>query len=258
MNITPNSVGYPTSDENRIEKILSTIKPVPGDGFHEKMLSAPWQAGRIQQGKSTMKTKIAFSAIALLLLLVATIVFVPPVRAQVSEWFSIVIHDPNTGSSVGVGGDKPMTYQVMQPGYLPKELSNGRTIAKFDKVTEILYKNDDKFLVLTQMELIDGDSLPEGEVTTVHGQPAVLNKGISGSYQELPEDMQPSASGSIAITDGTDSELIQAPTIEPITFDYTGAVKLTFITGNTKIELLSNLPVDEILKIAAELKPADH
>jgi hypothetical protein len=258
MNNIPKSVGYPTPDENRIEEILSTIQPVPGDGFYQKMQSVPWQAARLQQGKSTVKTKFALSALVLLLVLAVMVVFVPTVRAQVSEWFSIVIHDPNNGSSFGVSGSEPMTYQVMQPGYLPEILSNGRSIAKFDKDTEILYKNNDKFLILTQLEAVIDESLPEGDAITIQGQPAVLNTGVSGSYRELPEDMQPSDGGGFIVSDEPYSEAIPAPTIEPITFDYTGAVKLTFITGNTKIELLSNLPVDEILKIAAELKPADH
>jgi hypothetical protein len=100
MNNIPSSAGRPAPDENRIEELLSNIQPVPRESFHQKMRGAPWQAARIQQGKSTMKTKFAFSALAALLVLAATVAFVPPVRAQVSEWFSVVFHDPNGSGSL--------------------------------------------------------------------------------------------------------------------------------------------------------------
>jgi hypothetical protein len=232
MNNKSKSAGCPAPDENRIEEILSNIQPVPGNGFHQKMQGSPWQAARRQQGKSTMKTKFAFSVLTMLLVLAATVAFVPPVQAQVAEWFTVIFHDPDgSGSSFGVGGDQPMKYQVLQPGYLPKGLSD-RTIAKFGDITEVLYKTDDEFLILTEMAAVEGESLPEGEAVTVNGQPAVLNMGLSGSYQELPEGVQPSDGGSIVIPDETDAnESMQAPIIEPLTFDYTDAV-IDFMTGN--------------------------
>ncbi len=256
MNKILESAGYPAPDKKCIEEIFATIQPVPGKNFYQKMQDAPWQAARKQKGKSTMKTKIAFSTLAFLLLLTALVVFVPPVKAQVSEWFSIVIHDPNNGSSVGVSGNSPMMYRVMQPGYLPKVLSDGRTIAKFGEVTEILYKNEDNFLILTQMAAVDGENLPKGVTTKVKNVPAVLNEGLSGKYEELPDKMSQSDGGGVAIAEAIVNPSPQDTTNESLTFDYTNAIKLTFITDNIKVELLSNLPVDEILKIAEKLAPA--
>jgi hypothetical protein len=223
-----------------------------------------------------MKTKFAFSALVAVLVLAATVAFVPPVRAQVSEWFSVVFHDPNGRSSFGVVGSEPMAYQVMQPGYLPQILSDNTTHAWFGKTSEVVYKADDQFLVITQTEAVDGESLPDGEAVTVNGQPAVLNKGLSGTYQEKPEGMsipflelgtdqetpEGATHGGGIVTDqgnGTPQSIIVdqvGPANDFITFDYTDAAKLTFMIGNTKIEMLSNLPVDELLKIAAELIPA--
>ncbi len=257
MNNTPSSVGRPAPDENRIEELLSNMQPIPRESFHQKLQYAPWQAARRQQGKSTMKTKFAFSVLAMLMVLAATVAFVPPVRAQVSEWFSVTFRDPNgSGSSFGFAGDQPLEYQVLQPGYLPKGFGD-RIIAKFDEVTEVLYKTDDKFLILTEMAAVEGENLPDGEATTVNGQPAVLNRGLSGSYRELPEGMQPSDGGGVAIANETDtSETIKAPAIAPLTFDYTDAANLTFIIGNTKIKILSNMDVAELIKIAESLVPA--
>lgn len=271
MNNKSKSAGRPAPDENRIEEILSNIQPMPGDGFRQRLQRAPWQAARIQQGKITMKTKFALSALAVLLVFAATVAFVPPVRAQVSEWFSIVFHDPNGSGSFSISGSEPMAYQVMQPGYLPQVLSDNTVHAWFGETSEVVYKADDQFLVITQTEAVDGESLPDGEAVTVNGQPAVLNQGLSGTYQEGPEGMPTSADasgteegathgGGTVIDQGPQSFIVdQGPANDFIiftTFDYTGAAKLTFVIGNTKIEMLSNLPVEEILKIAAELIPA--
>ena len=252
MNKKSKSVGHFAPDENRIEEVLSNIQPVPRESFHQKMRGAPWQAARRQQGKSTMKTKFAFSALAMLLVLAAAVAFVPPVRAQVSEWFSITFRDPNGNGSFGVSGGEPMSYQVMQPGYLPQILSDNTTYAWFGETMELVYKVDDQFLVITQAESVNDESLPTGESVTVNEQPAVLNKGLSGTYQQAPESI---------ITD-QENETVQSITVEQgpandfITFDYTDAVKLTFIIGNTKVEMLSNMDIVELIKIAESLVPA--
>lgn len=276
MNNKSKPAGRPAPDENRIEEILSNIQPVPGDGFRQRMQRAPWQAARIQQGKITMKTKFALSALAVLLVFAATVAFVPPVRAQVSEWFSITFQDPNGSGSFGVAGSEPMSYQVMQPGYLPQILSNNTVHAWFGETSEVVYKADDQFLVITQTEAVDGESLPDGEAVMINGRTAVLNKGLSGTYQEGPEGMskpfvelgtdqetpEDATHGGGIVTDqgnGTPQSIIVdqvGPANDFITFDYTDAAKLTFMIGNTKIEMLSNLSLDELLKIAESLIPA--
>lgn len=208
-----------------------------------------------------MKTKLALSVLALLLVLGAGVASAPSAWAQVSNWFTLTFHNPNGGSSVGVAGPQPFKYQLWQPGYLPNVFSQGRTIAKFGEITEILYKNGDPFLILTETATTAGGSLPGGEAVTVNGQPAVLKQGLSGNYRELPEGMHPSDGGGVTWPAGsTDGGHVITPsvTVAPLVFNYTSAAQLTFIKGNTQVELLSNLSVDEILKIAAGLVPADE
>jgi hypothetical protein len=209
-----------------------------------------------------MKTKLALSVLALLLVLGAGVASAPSVWAQVSNWFTLTFHDPNgSGASFGVAGPQPLKYQLWQPGYLPNVFSQGRTIAKFGEITEILYKNGDPFLILTETATTAGGSLPGGEAVTVNGQPAVLKQDLSGNYRELPEGVHPSDGGAVTVPAGsTDGEhvITQSVTVAPLIFNYTSATQLTFIKGNTQVELLSNLSVDEILKIAAGLVPADE
>src|SRR5215207_16222 len=274
MNNAKKPADYPALDENQIEELLSNIQPVPGKAFIQKMQDTPWKAVQTR-GKISMKTKFALSTLAILLVFAATLIFVPPVRAQVSEWFSVVFHDPNNRGSFGVSGSEPMAYQVMQPGYLPLILSEGTTHAWFGKTSEVVYKVDDKFLIITQTAAVDGESLPEGEAAMVNGHPAILNKGLSGTYREEPEGIltpiaasgtdqeapEGATHGGGIVTDqgnGTPQSITvgQGPADDFITFDYTDVAKLTFMIGNTKIEMLSNMDVDELIKIAESLVPA--
>ena len=133
-----------------------------------------------------MKTKFAFSALAMLLVMVATVAFIPPVRAQVAEWFSFTFHDPNNPeivASVGVSGES-LKYQVMQPTYLPAVFSGSTTFSAFGDISEMFYQAGDKFLVITQQVAKNGEILPQGDTATVNGQPAALITGLSGRYEQ--------------------------------------------------------------------------
>ena len=208
--------------------------------------SAPF-AFRVQpnsQGKLTMKTKFALLALGLLLVSAATVAFVPPVRAQVAQLFVTIVSGPvNT----------PLN---KLPGYLPEfgspPIAGSGAAQSVDQSSaqngkfEDIYQKGDWFLVFTKSGISNGGStLPEGQATTVNGQPGVRNTGLSGQYrQDLPD------------TTGAVGQNGNPVNLQPITINYTNANKLTWIVGNTKYEMLSNLSVDELLKIATELVPA--
>ena len=209
-----------------------------------------------------MKTKFAFFALAMLLVMVATVAFVPPVRAQVTEWFSVTFHDSNNPeifASVGVSGQS-MKYQVMQPTYLPAAFSGGATFIAVGDISEMLYQAGDKFLVITQQTAKSSETLPQGDATTINGQPAALTKGLTGRYEQSSLG-ELETSGVITAEEGTQSGTVDGidPNVVPTlaAFDYTDAVRLTFINGNTRVEILSNLDVEELIKIAESLIPAE-
>lgn len=92
----------------------------------------------------------------------------------------------------------------------------------------------------------DGDTtLPDGQATTINGQPGILNKGLSGQYRQ-----------NITDTTGAVDQNGLLVNIKSVTIDYTGASELTWVVGNTRYEMLSNLSVEEMLKIATKLVPA--
>jgi len=206
--------------------------------------SAPFvfRAQTTSQGKLTMKTKFALFALAILLSFMATVAFVPPVRAQIAQLFITIVSGP-----VDTSIDK-------LPGYLPEFDSlpiagSGQASAIDGPIgkSEDIYQKDDQFLVFTKNDVSNGDTtLPDGQATSVNDQPGVLNTGLSGQYrQDIPD------------TTGAVDQNGQPVNLQPITIDYTDANQLTWIAGTTKYEMLSNLSVEEMLKIAGELVPAN-
>ena len=186
-----------------------------------------------------MKMKLVLFALGTLLVFAGTVAFVPPVRAQVVQLFTVVVSGPVT------------TNIDQMPGYLPE--FGGPAIAgsgqasvvngPFGK-TENIYQKGDQFLVFTQSDAA-GTPLPDGQATGVDGVTGVLNTGLSGQYrQDLPDST------------GAVDQNGKAVNIQPITINYTNANRLTWIIGSIKYEMLSNLPLNELLKIATELVPA--
>lgn len=204
--------------------------------------SAPFasRAHSTSQGKSTMKTKFALTALAVLLVFAGTVAFVPPVRAQVVQLFQVIVSGPADITDPNL------------PGYLPEfdsgpiagggsAQSTDPSVGQIGKSEEI-YQKGDKFLVFTKS---GGDTtLPDGEATTINGQHGVLNTGLSGQYRQDVSD-----------TTGAVDQNGNPVNIQPFTIDYTDANKLTWIVGNTKYEMLSNLSVEEMFRIATELVP---
>ena len=48
------------------------------------------------------------------------------------------------------------------------------------------------------------------------------------------------------------------PPVMPVAFTYQNAIKLTWIVNGTRVELLSNLPLEELLEVAEGLKLGDE
>jgi len=190
-----------------------------------------------------MKTKLSFAVLAVVLLLAATVAFVPAVRAEVERIIIVMTTGYSTLS-------EPMPLDTTAPGYLDEFegfpiAGSGTVVAVIaiengEPVTSTsIYQKDDKFLVFTGSMTETGEELPDGETIRVNDLPGVLNTGLSGEYRQdapagIDEDNQP-------------------VNIEPVIITYTDSNRLTWMDGNTMYEILSNLPVEVMLEIAAEL-----
>jgi len=213
--------------------------------------------GRAQifEGGVTMKKGVALTAIAALVIALGTVAFVPSVRAQVGERLNTWFHFRSPGGEdvITVGG--PMEFAPLYPTYLPTGLqsSGGETsisqIGKSESV-ELAYCNDEQFIAITQTKAPADRSLPAGQEVTVNGQPAVLVTALEGTFEcgpHIPEDVQ---EGATEETVGT-----LPPEFGPIA--YTDGKQLTWYVGDVKVEMLSNLSVEEMLKIGESLVPAE-
>lgn len=175
------------------------------------------------------KMKYAFLTFAMLLILGASAAFVPPVRAQVNKVIALF-----TSSSAKLEPNAPV------PGYLaefnsgPISVSVQAGMNTSDKTVEV-YQNGDQYLILTKTDKSNGAALPDGTPVAVNGQPGVLNTDQSGTYNPAPDGQS-----------GNGQPVIQ----------YTNANKLTWFDGDTLVEMVSNLSVDDMQKIAEELFPS--
>jgi hypothetical protein len=122
--------------------------------------------------------------------------------------------------------------------------------------TELRYYNQTEFIVVYEVQVTPDEHLPEGEAVQIGGQPAVLVRGLSGTVQLTTGEAQTGRSESLGGGGGgggSGPEPLQPP---PVSLDYTGANQLVWLHEGLRIELLSNLPLDELMQVAGALTGA--
>jgi len=208
----------------------------------------------------TMKKGFALTAIAALVLALSVMAFVPSVRAQVggilNTWFHF--ESPDGEYEMTLVSSIPMEFAPLHPTYLPAGLQSagvgvGGEFGVDEPKIELTYRSADQFVVITQTKAPADRTLPAGEETTVNGQPAVLVTGLEGTFGDdfgIPEGSQP---------EDSQGETFDTPPADcPChTIAYTDGKRLTWYVGDVKVEMLSNLSVEEMLKIGASLVPAE-
>lgn len=216
--------------------------------------------GRICQvfqlgGGLTMKKGFALAAVAVLVIALGTVAFVPSVRAQVGEILSTWFRFESPGGEYGVAIGGPMEFTPLHPTYLPAGLeSSGGGISAFagseSESIELTYHNDKQFIAITQTKAPADKVLPAGQETTVSDQPAVLVTDLEGTFEY-----------GFRIPEGAHVETVGTPPAEPApyhgTIAYTDGKRLTWYAGDVKVEMLSNLPEAEMFRIAESLVPAE-
>ncbi len=216
--------------------------------------------GRINRifGGVTMKKGLALTTIAALVIALSVMAFVPSVRAQVGEllrWFRF--ESPAGGGEVSIIGSVEFT--PLRPAYLPAGFQT-MAVGLNPEAASVNYWNSttNQILIIDQERSSPDDnrSLPLGTNVTVNGQPAVLITGLEGNVTFALLSPTPS----VPITTPADSD--QVVPLEPITVpaetvSYTDGNQLVWYAGDIRIEMLSNLPEEEMLKIAESMVPAE-
>ncbi len=226
------------------------IKSLLGLGSKERHIGAI--TGNLKRGFS-MKKSLLYTALMLALIAIAATAFIPTVRAQVTDWISgqttvfsfLKPHSTVTGGlfSDGAGGFGPLS-----PPYLPMGDWVMVPDSYKDEVTgldtlKLTINKDNQFVILTERKALTGETLPVGNAVKVNDQPAVLFTGLSGEI---------AASIPLAKDGGVQPELSGQVNLNPV--QYTDGVRLTWQVGEIRLEILSNLPLRQVMKIAASLQ----
>jgi hypothetical protein len=176
-----------------------------------------------------------------LVLVSGVAVAIPPVRAQVQEMIDVWFHFrlPGGRSSVGLGfGGAPHAFQPYMPTWLPEGLDlgmTGGTTAPGVEYVEFEFhpmpprKGDERFIRLVEGKGEALPGLPEGREVTVNGQRAVFTSELHDRHE------------------------IQVDPPTPI-----GAQVLSWTLGEIQIELVSNLPEEEMIAVAESLVPMEE
>lgn len=200
-----------------------------------------------RKGAALMKTRwrIAFGIAGAIVIASIIVASVPSARASAGEFFGGIF-----GVTVSTGSAEFDTPQPLPEGtfilgfrldYVPQAVGTdtvyqGATVSAEPGAVpraESLFHKGDSFLYITTAEVAPGQALPDGTPATVNSRPAVMNTGLAGEVQTPPGPGQ-------------------QQTLDPVAYE--NANKLTWDVVGTRIEMLSNLPVDELQKIAEGLE----
>ena len=172
-----------------------------------------------------------------LLFLLILALLVPPAWAmagRLREWLGSYYSFKIQDLEAGLGGFT--AFKPYYPSYVPKGFNSlgmgGNSGPGWDQL-ELTFSKRERFVTILQAKGLDGDTLPDGEVISINGQPGIFLPDFINSVDEFRKEF-PTAS----IT--TD-------------FNYSGVDTLVWFIGEIKIELITNLTYDQAIKIAESL-----
>ena len=207
----------------------------------------------------TMKRGFALAALAALVIAVSTVAFVPAVRAQVGEaivrWFRIELPGGEVGFGVSEIGET-LEFMSLQPTYLPAGFRYSSVmVSGGPKPFKLEFHSDEQFVAITQSKAPIGKPLPAGKEVTVNGQRGVLVTGLKGTFEggfrfRMPKEVIVRPKG----TPPTEPIRIRG---ERVSIPYDDGKRLIWYAGDVKVEMLSNLSVEEMLKIAESMVPVE-
>lgn len=204
------------------------------------------EPGRADDVLRRLFSRLALSgwrlAAAVFLLLLAVFALTPSVRAQVQAQIRQVIGDwfhfssPDGQSQAEIGGFSAFT--PYHATYLPEgfRLSGmgGSSAPDIETIT-LSYNSQQSFIELAQSAGSELPPLPQGKSLPLNGSPAVFVAGFASSAAELQA---------------------KRPWIAVVVeYDYSHTNLLAWELGELRVEMFSNLPEEEMVRIAGSLAP---
>lgn len=182
--------------------------------------------------------------VLVLMLILALLLAAPPtwtLAARIGDWVGSWFHfiTPGTECSMSVGDFKAFTPYA--PHYLPEGFDcggiGGTTAPGFDRL-ELTYSHGEQFVTLLQSKGPVLDELPPGSLVQVNGETGVFVRVFATSSEALHQ------------------KIPSIPIVKNLDYGLTSL--LAWRIGEINLELVSNLPEEEILKIARSLVPAEN
>ena len=220
--------------------------------------------GRISQnfqlrGGITMKKGFAFATLVALVIALGTVAFVPSVRAQVGEaiarWFHFHHEYEVPGGEVAVEMWGQAEFTPLYPTYLPsgvRHFLEGNVKDKPEALRQV-YGSEDWFVEIIQTKALADRALPTGREVTVNDQQGVLVRGLSGAFELIPEIKVEE----VKVIGTPPATPIGIRRLSGISIPYDDGKRLIWYVGDVRLEMLSNLPEEEMLKIAESMVPAE-
>jgi hypothetical protein len=191
--------------------------------------------------KGIPATKLSASRVAVVvLLLLALVVTVPPAWARLepilTNWFHFTAPDGHNSGSIGdFTAFTPYHATYMPQGFQPGLL--GRSTGPDLDTFEIGYDDGAQFITILQSKGQANTALPVGQPMQVGEHTAVFIQTFATSQAELQE---------------------KRPAVSLVTdYDYSHTHLLAWFIGEVKLEIFSNLPLDQMLLVAESLAPME-
>lgn len=203
-----------------------------------------------------LKNVVAWSILAFIVVALCTVALVPSVRAQVGDmlrWF--VFESPAGGDEVAIVGSAGFT--PLRPAYVPAGFEE-MAVGFNPEAASLNYWNRQTQHVLNIDEVLltspSAKGLPDGKPVDVGGKPGVMISGIERtiSFVELPPT--PPA----PVDEG--GQVPNAPAaVQSEDISVAQGTQLVFwYSDSVRVEIFSDLPAEEIVKVAVSLEPAEE
>lgn len=203
--------------------------------------------------------RVMVGAAVFIMSFASLVMLTPGVKAQVNsllQHFGVQL--PFTDAGLVISPFTPLA-PVDVPAQMTNFASLNMDTGESDYV-ELRYFSQDDFLVIYETPAQAGDVFPVGESILLGDNDGVLNREMGGMVLLAAQGPQPwrksgSGGGGGGGGGGGSSDAAGAP---PQMLVYDSAIKLTWVQSDLRIELLTNLPQDEALRLAASMQPAPH
>jgi hypothetical protein len=253
-----------------VESLLSGVRFEPSPVFNNALLNRmkfrftetagllrPNQINRLIWFFNGTRRKVASAAIIFCMIMVSLFLSVPGVWAQVAyfvEHFGVKLPFTTQGLVIS-------TFEPLAPEYVPTEMTYFFS-ANYDRPTysELRYFSQDKFIVISESPTQEDETLPSGKSISVGKYAAVLQEDLSGPImlaaplQQVWRTQVKNGTGGGGGGGGGGGASIEDA---PMQLDYTDGIQITWFQSGLRIDLLTNLPLEDALKVAESLKPAE-